>query len=279
MSRGNQHTKHMLTVLKLDGMNSKQVTVISTMDHIMTVPLARPQKSPVTTIVALGGNLGDVPWTFEQAATLLARDSTTANLRVSRLYRSVPMGAFAGATFFNAAIAWETTLEPEPLLDRLQAVETELGRVRTIRWGPRTLDLDLIAFGDRVIESSRLSVPHPHCWYRRFVLDPVNDIAADHRHVASGLTFQQLRQRLLARPLQVTIDTASSPTGEILRRLQTDFPQCDFVSGRSENSALTIRIGSHAEAGGAFDLVCRDVSNAEQFIRDVLTAATDELVV
>lgn len=247
-------------------------------DHNMTAPSAHTHSHLVTAIVALGGNLGDVPSTFEQAAMLVAADSTTTNLRVSRLYRSAPMGTHAGATFFNAAIAFETTLEPESLLDRLQAVETELGRVRMIHWGPRTLDLDLVAFGDRTLRTSRLCVPHPHCWYRRFVLDPVNDIAGERIHVVSGLTFQQLRERLLARPLRITIDAASLPSRDILDRLHAEFPQCDFIPWASENSAMTIKMDSHGTASDAFDVVCQDLPNAEQFIRDVLTAATDELV-
>jgi 2-amino-4-hydroxy-6-hydroxymethyldihydropteridine diphosphokinase len=98
----------------------------------------------------------------------------------SRFYRTPPWGHTEQPDFVNAAIAVETTLSAPDLLDALLATERAFGRVRDgERWGPRTLDLDLLAYGDDVIDDDRLTVPHPRIAERAFVLLPLADIAAD----------------------------------------------------------------------------------------------------
>jgi hypothetical protein len=110
------------------------------------------------------------------------------------------------------------------LLARLLAVETELGRVRTTRWGPRTVDLDLLMFGNVVLDDGpALRVPHPACWYRRFVLDPLVEIAPDVVHPEKHLTIRDLRQRLLLRPLPVAV-IAGTDDLDFLAELQRDWP-------------------------------------------------------
>lgn len=237
-------------------------------------------------LVALGGNVGDVPQTFRRAAEMLAADASSENVRLSPLYQSAPMGADAGARFFNAALALETSLEPEALLDRLQEVERELGRVRSIHWGPRTLDLDLIAFGDHVVSTTRLSVPHPHCWYRRFVLDPLCDIAADVRHPQFQLSFGQLRERLRTRPLRIAVERADL-IDDLVRQLSNEFEDVEFGSLNDARQAVIEVVSSTTSDSHEatrtqgeerrFRLTYRDGSQLEQFLRDVLTAATDEL--
>ncbi len=231
-----------------------------------------------TAVVAIGGNLGDVPATFQQAAELLAPHARSA-VRVSRLYRSVPMGTAAGATFCNAAVAFECDLEPEVLLDRLQEIETQLGRVRTIHWGPRTLDLDLVAYGDRIMSTPRLTLPHTHCWYRRFVLDPVCDVAPTAMHAGFHVSFGMLRERLLPRPLRVAFELSRLPK-DAEARLKAEFSSVVFLPlTAAAESAITIHHRPLKREDDRFSLSCPESSGAEQFVRDVLIAATDELSV
>lgn len=173
-------------------------------------------------VVALGGNLGEVPQTFARALTQLADRSPIANLRCSSLYSSAPMGAVAGEAFFNAACVCETTLEPEPLLTLLQQIETDCGRVRHERWGPRTLDLDLIFFDSQQLETPRLSVPHPHAWYRRFVIEPVAELLPDFPHPLMTATLRQLREFLNAPTM--TIHLGGVALTESLTPIAQAFP-------------------------------------------------------
>ncbi|MBA3313896.1 MAG: 2-amino-4-hydroxy-6-hydroxymethyldihydropteridine diphosphokinase, partial [Planctomycetaceae bacterium] len=113
---------------------------------------------------------------------------------VSRIYSTPPMGSAAGGPFSNAAASIETSLDPIALLDRLLSVEDAMGRSRDVRWGPRSLDLDLIFYGSQIIDSPRLRVPHPGCWYRRFVLDPLDEVAPHAIHPETGQTVRELRQ-------------------------------------------------------------------------------------
>ena len=217
--------------------------------------------------IALGGNLGDVAETFRSALTLLA----SADLRVvavSRLYETPPMGAGAGGTFLNAAAEVETELEPKSLLERLLATEDSLGRVRTRHWGPRAIDLDLIFYGDAVIETPRLRLPHPGCWYRRFVLDPLAEIAPDVRHPETGESVAELRQRLLPRPLPVAIDGSDADV------LEREFPI--VVEAARDCAVLVLTSGSAIPS--AVRRVVGLPSGGERLdtARAVLTAALGE---
>ena len=155
--------------------------------------------------IALGGNLGDVRATFAAALERLTGPDLEVTA-VSRSYATPPMGAAAGDTFLNAAATVETWLAPIALLDRLLETEADLGRTRKVHWGPRPIDLDLILYGDAVIDTPRLRVPHPATWFRRFVLDPLVDIAANVVHPETGETAATLRDRLLPRPLRIAVD-------------------------------------------------------------------------
>ncbi|MET4677616.1 2-amino-4-hydroxy-6-hydroxymethyldihydropteridine diphosphokinase [Luteibacter sp. ME-Dv--P-043b] len=131
-----------------------------------------------TAFIGLGGNLGDVCTRLHAAIAAL---DASPGLRVtgrSRLFSTPPWGQLDQPDFVNAAIAVSTTLTPHALLDTLLSVEQAFGRVREgERWGPRTLDLDLLAFGDATIADDRLTVPHPRMTERAFVLLPLADIA------------------------------------------------------------------------------------------------------
>ena len=137
--------------------------------------------------------------------------------RCSSVFRTRPVGPNAGGEFTNAVAEVETDLEPLVLLDLLQDLERRAGRTPDEHWGPRPLDLDLIFYTDQIIEVPRLRVPHPACWYRRFVLDPLAEIASDVRHPVKRLTVGELRLRLLRRPLVLALAGSSHAQRQSLR--------------------------------------------------------------
>ena len=132
--------------------------------------------SAVLAHVALGANLGDARATVSDAIAALNRLPQTRLLRASGLYRSAPWEA-SGPAFINAVAAVETGLDAHELLRALQALELQAGRERPYRNAPRTLDLDLLLYGDAVIDTPDLSVPHPRLRERAFVLLPLAEIA------------------------------------------------------------------------------------------------------
>ena len=160
--------------------------------------------------IALGGNLGEVAATFDLALNQLECAPGVQVALCSRVHSTAPVGNAAGPTFMNAAARLVTGLPPLAVLDLLQAVEANCGRTRDTHWGPRTLDLDVLFYGREILESARLVVPHPACWYRRFVLDPLVEIAADVRHPVKQLTVGELHARLLERPLHVSLAGGSA---------------------------------------------------------------------
>ncbi|OYW14033.1 MAG: 2-amino-4-hydroxy-6-hydroxymethyldihydropteridine diphosphokinase, partial [Planctomycetales bacterium 12-60-4] len=155
--------------------------------------------------IGLGGNLGNVPETFAAVAAVLRRRNDISDLTVSPLYRSAPMGVNAGDEFWNAVVGLETRLDPRALLELLQQLELRHGRVRSVAWGPRTLDLDVIYFGDRLLDTPELKLPHPGRICRRFVLDPLCDLAPQGIDPEYGLTVSEIRERLLRAPRRLIL--------------------------------------------------------------------------
>ena len=124
--------------------------------------------------VGLGANLGDRETTIRTAVDRLRREPRIDVVAVSALRETEPVGPVPQPRFLNGAVVVETSLEPRALLGRLLAVERELGRTREgPRFGPRTIDLDLLLYGEAVIDEPGLSVPHPRLHERRFVLEPL----------------------------------------------------------------------------------------------------------
>lgn len=158
--------------------------------------------------LGLGGNLGDRLTNLQRAVDLLAATTGIVVLRSSRIYETAPVGP-PQPDFLNAVVEVDTTLSPEDLLAACAAVERELHRVRGTRWGPRTIDVDLLAYDDRVIETNELIVPHPRMHERAFVLVPLLELAEDPplpggRHVQDLSTDGWTDDvRLFAPPLRV----------------------------------------------------------------------------
>lgn len=135
--------------------------------------------------VGLGANLGDARGAVLEAAELLARLPRTCRVAQSSLYRSAPVDA-AGPDFVNAVVELRTELEPLELLASLQEIECTQGRQRPYRHAPRTLDLDLLLFGQRQLLGAQLTVPHPRLHERAFVLQPLLELDAALIHPGLG---------------------------------------------------------------------------------------------
>ncbi|QIZ71168.1 2-amino-4-hydroxy-6-hydroxymethyldihydropteridine diphosphokinase [Oxynema aestuarii] len=145
--------------------------------------------------IALGSNLGDCRHTLESALKTLAETPGIKEVKPSSWYRTAPVGP-PQPDYLNGCATCQVQLEPEALLDRLLAIETQYGRTRGERWGPRTLDLDLLLFGDRISQSDRLQIPHPRLRERAFVLVPLAEIAPDWLDPVSGKAIAELAQAL-----------------------------------------------------------------------------------
>ena len=130
-----------------------------------------------TAYIGIGSNLGERESTIRDALELLAADPELEVEAVSSIRETDPVGVVDQPRFLNAAIRLATDLAPYPLLQRLLAVEQQLGRVRTgERYGPRTIDLDLLLYGDELVDEPGLRVPHPRLAERRFVLEPLVEL-------------------------------------------------------------------------------------------------------
>ena len=135
---------------------------------------------PVVAFIGLGSNLADPRQQVNSALQELSGLAATRLHSCSALYRSAPMGPQDQPDYINAVARLDTRLAPDALLDALQAIEMRHGRERSgERWGPRTLDLDILLYGDQCIDSPRLRVPHPGIADRNFVLYPLAEIAPD----------------------------------------------------------------------------------------------------
>jgi 2-amino-4-hydroxy-6-hydroxymethyldihydropteridine diphosphokinase len=132
-------------------------------------------------LLALGGNVGRVRETFDRALTMLCEGTGVTLTARSSDYATPPWGVEDQPAFVNICVAVETALTPQALLGRVQAVERALGRLRDRerRWGPRPIDIDILAYDDVVLDGPELTLPHPRLFERAFVLVPLVEIAAD----------------------------------------------------------------------------------------------------
>jgi 2-amino-4-hydroxy-6-hydroxymethyldihydropteridine diphosphokinase len=148
-------------------------------------------------LVALGSNLGDRATLIESAVARLGSEPGITALAVSSLHETQPVGGAPGQQpFLNAVAAFDTDLAPPTLLALLQRIEHDLGRQRTEHWGARTIDLDLLLFGNQVIDAPQLVVPHPRMAFRRFVVQPAAEVAPRLMHPTIGWTMARLLEHL-----------------------------------------------------------------------------------
>ena len=141
--------------------------------------------------LSVGSNMGDRKKYLEDGIEALKAHPLIKQVKVSELIETAPYGGVEQADFLNAAIGLETLMEPEELLEALHNIENSAGRERILRWGPRTLDLDILFFDQLVYESDTLVIPHPDLHNREFVLKPLSTIAPNYRHPLLGMTVSQ----------------------------------------------------------------------------------------
>lgn len=168
-------------------------------------PLDRPETSYVhkTVYLSVGSNLGDRTANLATAVEHLRELGEVKAL--SSLFETAPVDYAAQPWFVNCAVALDTELMPRQLLSRLQSIEQGMGRRRTHGKGPRLIDLDILLFGNTIVDLPDLIIPHPEMHERRFVLEPLAEIAADVRHPIFKKTMRQLRDDL--------------PPGQTVRRM------------------------------------------------------------
>ncbi|HZZ42610.1 MAG TPA: 2-amino-4-hydroxy-6-hydroxymethyldihydropteridine diphosphokinase [Tepidisphaeraceae bacterium] len=155
------------------------------------------EKLAVVAYVALGSNLGDRQGTILEAVRRLRRYPGVEILQVSDLVENEAVGGPEGSPMFlNGVVGVRTTLSARELLEKLLEVERSLGRRREVLWGPRKIDMDLVLYGDLVIEEEGLVVPHPRMGERRFVLGPLGEIAGDVVHPGTGTTIGEMLREL-----------------------------------------------------------------------------------
>lgn len=150
-----------------------------------------------TALISLGSNLGDRKTTLDAAVESLRTTAGIEEVMVSSYRETAPVGGPPDQPqFLNAAARLKTSLTPRQLLVEMQRIEKELGRVRTVHWGPRTMDLDLLLYDDVVSDEPDLIVPHPLLAERGFVLEPGAEVAGDLVHPKLQRTIEQLREQL-----------------------------------------------------------------------------------
>jgi len=171
-----------------------------------------------TVFLALGSNLGDRMVNLTQALTLLPPQITLE--KASRVFETPPWGVTDQPAFLNMVVSAETSLAPLDLLDRLKFLEEKIGRQKSIRYGPRTIDLDILFYNGIVYHNPRLDIPHLRVPERAFVLVPMTDLASDLEHPVLHQTIQQLAVKVDSAGINPVTTIENNPPGEISLALQ-----------------------------------------------------------
>ena len=193
----------------------------------------------VAAYLSLGSNVGDRRANLDAAVASLAEAPGLSLRGVSTYHETAPVGGPSGqGAFLNAAAVVETTLGPRGVLASLQAIEAQSGRVRDVRWGERTLDVDLLIYGDQVIDEPGLIVPHPRMAVRRFVLAPLAEVAPGAVDPVTGRTMLDLLANLDRRPSFVCLSWL--PT-EVFRRVAEGLGAVGLFDGTLSDRSYAFR--------------------------------------
>lgn len=146
--------------------------------------------------IAFGSNIGDRGKAIEDALALVEQNGMSITKK-SKIYETEPYGYTDQPTFLNGAVEVKTELSCREVLEKLLSIETEIGRVREFKWGPRIIDLDIIFYNDDIYDEEDLKVPHPDMKNRDFVLRPLRDICPDYMHPVFKKTVTELLNELI----------------------------------------------------------------------------------
>ncbi len=147
--------------------------------------------------ISIGSNQGDREFYLLRAVAEIGKISESKVIGLSPFYETTPVGVTDQPNFYNAVLRLSTRLSPSDLLKALQNIEDNVfKRKRTIKWGPRSIDLDILLFGNQTVDLPELVVPHPQMWSRRFVLQPLNDLSPELIHPETGLSIKQVLKSL-----------------------------------------------------------------------------------
>jgi len=146
--------------------------------------------------IGIGSNLGDALQNCKDAIESISRLSAVEIIQSSSFYKTEPVGDIKQGHFINAVVEIKTELPATELLKALQKIEKQMGRERSIKGGPRIIDLDIIFYGQEIIREKGLTVPHPEMHKRRFVVEPLNEIASYFIHPVFGVSVRGLKERL-----------------------------------------------------------------------------------
>ncbi|WP_437205318.1 2-amino-4-hydroxy-6-hydroxymethyldihydropteridine diphosphokinase [Planctomicrobium sp. SH664] len=223
--------------------------------------------------IAFGGNQGNVCETLRAAEQRLADVGEV--IRISRLFRTSPVGAAAGDPFLNGVLLLRTGESPAGLLHRLQRIESSLGRRRTVHWGPRTLDLDILSYGNEVVSTSTLQIPHPACWYRRFVLDPWEDVDPEWVHPRLQRSVRELRALLLSLPIRMAIPADEPELAVPFRQVLRDPSAAGRIQLVDQVGGDEILLTSGAPPLSPRSIPVPPGVDRAEFFRQLVTAMTD----